>query len=448
MFSSSLPTHRGGRRRQAGVAAALVGLVSTTLALGLSAPAQAVSTGVVIAEVYGGGTNSGAANTYGNDFIELENRGTVPVNLNGWSVQYHSATGTGAYAVHELTGTIPAGSRYLLQEGAFTTGTQFVADEQGTLNMAAGSGVVALVSNTTPFPTFGTSTGVNLAGSTANGLVDLVGYGNTANTYETARTGTALSNTLSTNRKSVVDSDNNNTDFQNLAPSPTACNCPVPTAPKLVISEVFSHGTSGGPHGADFVEVHNFGSAAADLSQVTLDVAGGSPVPLTGSLAAGGYQAVDVDLTDDNGSTSLIWEHDSSVVDLVGWGTGAHEGDEAAPAGSATESAQRDEEDTDTDHNGADFRSATPSRGSAYVPPPAPLSTIAEIQGTGAASPKVGDRVRTQGVVTASYPSGTGNLGGFYVQTGGQDGVDYDTPGTSDALYVFSGSKTPPAIGT
>ena len=448
MSSSSLPTIRGSRGRLAGVAAALVGLISTTLALGLSAPAQAVSTGVVIAEVYGGGTGTGAANTWGNDFIELENRGTAPVSLDGWSVQYHSATGTGAYAVHELTGTIPAGARYLLQEGTFTTGTQFVADEQGTLNMAGGSGVVALVSNTTPYPTFGTTTGVNVAGSTANGLVDLVGYGNTANTYETARTGPALSSTLSANRKPQPDSDKNNEDFQNLAPTPQACLCPVPTAPKLVISEVFSHGTAGGPHGTDFVEIHNFGTTAADLSQVTLDVAGASSVPLSGSLGAGGRQVVDVDLSDDNGSTSLVWEHDSSVIDLVGWGTGAHEGDAAAPAGSATESAQRDEDDTDTDQNGVDFRAATPSRGTAFVPPPAPLFTIAEVQGTGPSSPEAGDRVRVQGVVTAAYPSGSGNLGGFYVQTGGQDGVDYHTPGASDAIFVFMGSKTSPAIGT
>ena len=322
-----------------------------------------------------------------------------------------------------------------------------MADEQGTLNMAAGSGVVALVSNTTPYPTFGTTTGVDVAGSTANGLVDLVGYGNTANTYETARTGPATSNTLSANRKAVPDTDNNSTDFQNLAPTPTACNCAVPTTPKLVISEVFSHGTSGGPHGADFVEVHNFGTTAADLTQVTLDVAGAPSVPLSGSLAAGGRQVVDVDLADDNGSTSLVWEHDSSVVDLVGWGTGAHEGDAAAPAGSTTESAQRDEDDTDTDQNGADFRAAIPSRGSAYVPPPAPLSTIAEVQGTGSESAKKGERVRVQGVVTATYPSGSGNLGGFYIQTGGQDGVDYDTPGASDAIFVFMGSKTSPAVG-
>jgi hypothetical protein len=48
---------------------------------------------VVISQVYGGGGNAGA--TLKNDFIELFNRGASPVNLNGWSVQYASAAGTG-----------------------------------------------------------------------------------------------------------------------------------------------------------------------------------------------------------------------------------------------------------------------------------------------------------------------------------------------------------------
>ena len=374
-----------------------------------------LSPSVVIAEVYGGGTNSAREHVRQRLHRGFYNPVQTEVNLAGWSVQYHSATGTGAFAVHALTGKIPPGRRYLLQDN-FTTGTQFVADEQGTLNMAAGSGVVALVSNTTPYPTFGSSTGVNLAGVTANGLIDLVGYGNTANTYETARTGTALTNTLSANRKNQPDADNNSTDFQkNAAPTPERCDCAVVLPPDLVISEVFSHGTVGGPNGADFVEAHNAGTASADLTQVTLEV-DGAPVPLSGSLAAGGYRVVDTDLADDNGSTELVWENDGSTLDLVGWGTGAHEGDAPAPAGSAAESAQRSEDNDDTDQNGADFRAGALSRGGPFVPPPAPLFTIAEVQGTGSASDMVDDRVRVQGVVTATYPSGTGNLAGFFMQ--------------------------------
>ena len=54
-------------------------------------PVYAVSTSIVISQVYGGGGNSGA--TYKNDFIELYNRAAA-VDLTGWSVQYASSTGS------------------------------------------------------------------------------------------------------------------------------------------------------------------------------------------------------------------------------------------------------------------------------------------------------------------------------------------------------------------
>lgn len=55
---------------------------------------------VVISQIYGGGGNTGA--TYRNDFIEFFNRGNAAVNLNGYSVQYASSTGT-SWAVTTLT---------------------------------------------------------------------------------------------------------------------------------------------------------------------------------------------------------------------------------------------------------------------------------------------------------------------------------------------------------
>jgi predicted extracellular nuclease len=72
--------------RAALIAAAL------TLAVTQSKVADASTSGVVISAVYGRGGNTGA--TYTNDYIELFNAGTAPVSLNGWSVQYASATGT------------------------------------------------------------------------------------------------------------------------------------------------------------------------------------------------------------------------------------------------------------------------------------------------------------------------------------------------------------------
>src|SRR5207237_8281143 len=84
--------------------------------LGGVRPARAVSTGVVISQIYGGGSNTGA--TYTNDFIELFNRGAAPVAVTGWSVQYASATGTTWLVTTLSNATIPAGGYFLVQEAA------------------------------------------------------------------------------------------------------------------------------------------------------------------------------------------------------------------------------------------------------------------------------------------------------------------------------------------
>src|SRR5438445_9983320 len=73
--------------------AALV--VAVASLLGLARPAGAVSTTVVISQIYGGGGNTGAP--YQNDYVELFNKSTALVDLSGWSIQYSSATGTGNF---------------------------------------------------------------------------------------------------------------------------------------------------------------------------------------------------------------------------------------------------------------------------------------------------------------------------------------------------------------
>jgi hypothetical protein len=93
--------------------------------------AQAVSQGVVISQVYGGGGNSGAPYTH--DFVELFNRGTTPVSLNGWSIQYASATGTGNFGasstlITELPNvTLQPGQYFLVQQAGGTVGAALPA---------------------------------------------------------------------------------------------------------------------------------------------------------------------------------------------------------------------------------------------------------------------------------------------------------------------------------
>jgi predicted extracellular nuclease len=123
--------------------------VLAALLSSLCAPAFAdPSAQVVISQVYGGGGNSGAQ--YENDFIELHNRSTTPVDLSSWSVQYNSSAGTGAWQLTKLTGTLLPGHYYLVQEAA-GTGTTMAslpqADTIGGLNMSGSAGKVALVSN-------------------------------------------------------------------------------------------------------------------------------------------------------------------------------------------------------------------------------------------------------------------------------------------------------------
>ncbi|WP_263120649.1 ExeM/NucH family extracellular endonuclease [Cellulomonas fimi] len=61
-------------------------------------------------------------------------------------------------------------------------------------------------------------------------------------------------------------------------------------------------------------------------------------------------------------------------------------------------------------------------------------ATIADVQGTGDASPLAGQTVTTSGLVTASYP--TGGFRGYVIQTPGTGG---DQPRTaSDAVFVYS----------
>ncbi|WP_298459284.1 ExeM/NucH family extracellular endonuclease [uncultured Cellulomonas sp.] len=63
---------------------------------------------------------------------------------------------------------------------------------------------------------------------------------------------------------------------------------------------------------------------------------------------------------------------------------------------------------------------------------------IADVQGTGAASPLAGDTVTVEGVVTADL-RGEDGYDGFYLQTAGSGGADDATPGASDGVFVLLG---------
>jgi uncharacterized protein len=199
------------------VALTLAGLaIAGALLLGGASPGTAApSSGIVVNEVYGGGGNSGA--TYTNDFIELTNRGSAPVSVDGWSVQYHSGGATGAWQVTQLSGSIAPGAIYLVAEAQGAGGTQPLPAPQatGTIAMSGTAGTVAVVNGTTALT-------CSDSAACQSASVDLVGYG-TAVINETAPIGGA-SNTDSVQRKDAADSDNNANDFAAGAPTPGATN--------------------------------------------------------------------------------------------------------------------------------------------------------------------------------------------------------------------------------
>jgi len=175
----------------------------------LSASAAAASN-VVISQIYGGGGNSGA--TYKNDFIELFNRGTTSVSMNGWSVQYASAAGTSWQVTPLPSLTLQPGQYLLIQQAAGSGGTTNlpVPDASGNIAMSATAGKVILTNNVSPV------TDVRAAS-----VLDFVGFG-TATAFEGAGPAAAPSNTLAIVRASggCVDSDNNGGDFSAAAPAP------------------------------------------------------------------------------------------------------------------------------------------------------------------------------------------------------------------------------------
>jgi 5'-nucleotidase len=288
-------------------------VLPTTAAL--AAPASAAASPdapVVIDEVYGGGGNGGAA--FDQDFVELWNPTDEPVSLDGWTLQYASATGAWANGAQTaLTGTVPARGSYLVGQ-AFGSNRDLpdlpTPDATGTIAMSGTAGKVALVSGTARLDCTGA------ACAQLPQVVDVVGWGG-ANAFAGSAPAPATTNATSVARAGHANTADNAADFAAGAPTPA-------------------------------------NSGAGPAPEPTPDP---TPEPTPGPTDPG--------------------------------------------------------------------------------TPPSEVVPIAAIQGTGAASPLVGQTVTTVGVVTAAYP--TGGLNGYTIQTPGTGGeLDLTEHTASDAVFVFS----------
>ena len=362
--------------------------VLAALLAGLALPAIAASD-LVISQVYGGGGNSGSV--YSNDFVELFNRGTAPISLNGKSVQYASAAGT-TWSITTLPNRSLDAGQYLLVQlaaGADTSKPLPTADAFGTSAMSATAGKVALSSGTAA-----------LSGSkpTAN-VIDLIGYGSTANGFEGAPAPT-LSNSTAARRANVcTDTDQNGTDF--VSATPVAHNSASALTP--------CGGTQAAPIVASCpasltVQQGVAGTAALSASDADSIVDGATIT----SGASAGIALGAVNAASANGA--------SATVDL---------------SASATLAPGVYPVVVTFTNNAAQSASCTVTVGVEGQ------QTIPQIQGSGATSPFANTVQSTEGVVTHKVASG------YFLQDPNGDG----DPATSDAIFIFTSSAPAVNVG-
>jgi predicted extracellular nuclease len=366
--------------------------VIAALLASIAAPALAVTVApaggqVVISQVYGGGGNSGA--TYKNDFVELFNRSSAPVDLTNWSVQYGSAAGT-TWQVTPLTGVVLQPGQYLLVAEAIGAGGTVALpapDATGTIAMSATTGKIALSNSKTP-----------LAGASPTGsaVVDLVGFG-TANGFE-GTVGPTLSNTLAMFRgdDGCTDTDNNAADFTTAAPAPRNTSselrvCGTPVQRPIVATCPASFALAQGSSGATGLTATDQDGIVNGASITAGAIPGISLVNFTAADAAGGVASVNLNVA-------------------AGVALGSYP---------ITVSFTNDQS-----------QSTSCDIAVSVQPLAAVTHTIPQIQGSGAASAFVNTVQTAEGVITAKVSSG------FFMQDPAGDG----DPTTSDGIFVYTGS--------
>lgn len=228
-----------GTALSAGLIAAPLAALPAVADTAAEVSAAAGSSPVVINEAYLSGGSTGAA--FKNKFVELYNSSDAPVSLDGWSLQYRSAGGTGGpNGVAPLSGSIPAKGHYLVQGGSNgANGASLPTPDlvAGALNPSGTAGTIALAKQPGAVEL---STGSQVEPA---GVEDLLGYG-TSNTYETkaAAGPTGNSDVRSLNRTAAVDTNDNGADFTlsaTITPTPGGGTSPDPgPAPEPVVKTI------------------------------------------------------------------------------------------------------------------------------------------------------------------------------------------------------------------
>ena len=285
-----------------------------------AAPASGSGSGsIVVTEVFAAGGNSGSA--YANDYVELFNRGSGAATVDGWTLQYASASST-TWQATALSGTIPAGGRYLVQlaSGGTNGAALPAADATGTSNLAVTGGKIAVVGDATALAC-GASPG---SCSAVASVQDLVGYGGAAD-YEGSGAAPGLSATTALARAGggCTDTDDNAADLSTAAPNPL-------NSAAAAAACTPSGGGGGGPGDAAVaVDVQPVISIALDHATLSFPAAvpGTTPSPLP--------EHVTVTSNDPSGYTLTVHRTAFTPHDLplgIGVGSGGLTAVPIAPA--------------------------------------------------------------------------------------------------------------------
>ncbi|MGO4807422.1 ExeM/NucH family extracellular endonuclease [Arthrobacter sp. 2MCAF15] len=281
-----------------------------------ASPAAAGTSPVVINEAYISGGSSGAA--FKNKFVELYNGSDAPVSLEGWSLQYRSASGAGApSSVAALSGSIPAKGYYLLKGGSNgTAGADLPAADATAagFNPAGAGGTIVLAKQAAALNPLQTGSVIEPAN-----VADLLGYG-TSNTFEAQAAAAPSGNTdvRSLNRTKGADTNNNSADLTlNAAITPKTANGAADPGP---VDPPVDPGPGTPPASKNIAEIQGNG-AASPLAGSSVTTRG----RVTATFPTGGFAGYYIqtpgtggDLTPANHAASdAVFVYSPSTVDSV-----------------------------------------------------------------------------------------------------------------------------------
>lgn len=361
---------------------------------------------LVISQVYAGaGCATPGCSLYQNDFVEIFNPTSTPVNLNGFSVQCAPRTGS-AWEVTPLPDfSLQPGQYFLISQFFSTNGVNALPapDAIGNFNLSETGGKVALVNTTTALTSGCPNTMLK---------IDFIGYGSPNCSETSGALAPGLTMSLTRKNGGCRETDNNAGDFELLAPAPRNKNTAVSPCAVINISindVSIAEGNSG-------TTLFNFTislSAPAPDGGVIFNIATANN---TATVANNDY------VTKSLNSQSIPAGSSTYTFTVSVNGDAVIEGSESFFVNLSNVIGA-----TVTDNQGLGTILNDDFAG----------TSISMVQGNGNSSPLVNQTVMIQGIVTGIKSNG------FFIQT--PDERKDAHPATSEGIFVFTSSAPPAA---